>query len=58
MRGTLSAAMTYTGIDCHKRYSVACTLDAQSRRLLERRIDHNAPEASCYLTPSVRPAVV
>ena len=37
--------MTYTGIDYHKRYSVACTLDAQGRRLLERRIDHNAPEA-------------
>lgn len=37
--------MSYTGIDHHKRYSVACTLDAQGRRLLERRIDHNAPEA-------------
>ena len=43
--GSLSAAMNYTGIDYHKRYSVACTLDAQGRRLLERRIDHNAPEA-------------
>jgi hypothetical protein len=23
--------MNYTGIDYHKRYSVACTLDAQER---------------------------
>lgn len=37
--------MNYTGIDHHKRYSVACTLDAQGRRLQERRIDRNAPEA-------------
>jgi len=37
--------MTYTGIDYHKRYSVACTLDEKGRRLLERRIEHNAPEA-------------
>jgi hypothetical protein len=37
--------MTYTGIDYHKRYSVACTLDEKGRCLLERRIEHNAPEA-------------
>jgi transposase len=37
--------MIYTGIDHHKRYSVACALDAQGRKLLEKRIDHNAPEA-------------
>ena len=38
-------AMIYTGIDYHKRYSVACTLDAQGRRLSEAKIDHNSPEA-------------
>lgn len=37
--------MIYTGIDHHKRYSVACALDAHGRKLLEKRIDHNAPEA-------------
>jgi transposase len=37
--------MNYTGIDHHKRYSVACTLDEQGRRIHEARIDHNAPEA-------------
>ena len=37
--------MNYTGIDYHKRYSVACTLDAQGRQLKQARIDHNAPEA-------------
>jgi transposase len=36
---------TYTGIDYHKRYSVACTLDAQGLTLKQARIDHNAPEA-------------
>ena len=36
--------MNYTGIDYHKRYSVACTLDAQGRLLQQARIDHNAPE--------------
>ncbi len=30
-------AMIYTGIDHHKRYSVACTLDAQGRRLSEAK---------------------
>ena len=45
MRASLGAAMIYTGIDHHKRYSVACALDAQGRKLLEKRIDHNAPEA-------------
>jgi transposase len=37
--------MLYTGIDYHKRYSVVCTLDAQGRRVAERRIERNAPEA-------------
>ena len=37
--------MLYTGIDYHKRYSVACTLDAQGRRVAERRLERNAPEA-------------
>jgi hypothetical protein len=37
--------MNYTGIDYHKRYSVACTLDAQGRQLKQARIDHNAPES-------------
>jgi transposase len=37
--------MNYTGIDYHKRYSVACTLDAQGRLLKQARIDHNALEA-------------
>ncbi|MFZ5495809.1 MAG: transposase [Verrucomicrobiota bacterium] len=37
--------MNYTGIDYHKRYSVACTLDAQGRLLKQARIDHNAPDA-------------
>jgi hypothetical protein len=35
--------MIYTGIDHHKRYSVACALDAQGRKLLEKRIDHVSP---------------
>jgi hypothetical protein len=37
--------MYYTGIDYHKRYSVACTLDAQGRKIREVRIDANAPAA-------------
>lgn len=36
--------MNYTGVDHHKRYSVACTLDVQGRLLKQARIDHNAPE--------------
>ena len=36
--------MKYTGIDYHKRYSVACTLDEQGRRVHEARIDANTPE--------------
>lgn len=38
--------MIHTGIDHHKRYSVACTVDAQGRRLAEAKIDHNSPEAA------------
>ena len=41
----LTVAMNYTGIDYHKRYSVACTLDAQGRKLQEGRIDGNAVAA-------------
>ena len=37
--------MIYTGIDHHKRYSVACTLDAQGHKLHEARIDGNVPAA-------------
>jgi transposase len=37
--------MIYTGIDYHKRYSVACMLDAQGRKLHETRIDGNAAAA-------------
>ena len=37
--------MIYTGIDHHKHYSVACTVDAQGRRLAEAKIDQNSPEA-------------
>jgi hypothetical protein len=37
--------MIYTGIDYHKRYSVACTLDARGRKLREARIEGNAPDA-------------
>ena len=37
--------MIYTGIDYHKRYSVACTLDAQGQKLHEARIDGNVPAA-------------
>lgn len=36
--------MYYTGIDHHKRYSVACTLDAQGCKIHEARIEANAPE--------------
>ena len=35
--------MIYTGIDHHKRYSVACTLDVQGQKLHEARIDGNVP---------------
>lgn len=41
----MAGAMNYTGIDYHKRYSVACTLDAQGRKLHEAKIEHNAPAA-------------
>lgn len=37
--------MICTGIDYHKRYSVACTLDAQVQKLHEARIDGNVPAA-------------
>lgn len=36
--------MYYTGIDLHKRYSVACTMDATGGIIKEARLD-NAPEA-------------
>jgi hypothetical protein len=37
--------MNYTGIDYHKRYSVARTLNGRGRLLKQACIDHNAPEA-------------
>lgn len=37
--------MIYTGIDYHKRYAVACTLDAQGRKLHEAWIVGNIPAA-------------
>lgn len=36
--------MLYTGVDFHKRYSVACTMDATGERIKEARIA-NTPEA-------------
>ncbi len=36
--------MLYTGVDFHKRYSVACTMDADGARVKEARIV-NTPEA-------------
>jgi hypothetical protein len=36
--------MLYTGVDFHKRYSVACTMDATGARIKEARVD-NTPEA-------------
>jgi hypothetical protein len=37
--------MTYTGIDYHKRYSVASSQDEKGARLSEAKLDGNAPEA-------------
>jgi hypothetical protein len=36
---------TYTGIDHHKQYSVACTLDVQGRKVAQAKLAANAPEA-------------
>lgn len=36
--------MIYTGIDYHKRYSVACTLDTQGNKLSQARIEANSAE--------------
>lgn len=36
--------MLYTGLDIHKRYSVACTLDQHGRKVKQGRINHG-PEA-------------
>jgi transposase len=58
-RGNLIAAMIYTGIDHHKRYSVAHTVDAQGRRLAEARIDYNRPEAfASYFAKFDEPSAV
>jgi hypothetical protein len=38
--------MNYTGIDYHKKYSVAYALDGKGHRLHEARIDANAPDAA------------
>lgn len=37
--------MLYTGIDYHRRYSVASTMDATGARVKEARIDDNEPAA-------------
>jgi transposase len=37
--------MLYTAIDYHRRYSVACTVDATGTRIREARIDDNEPAA-------------
>jgi len=37
--------MLYTGIDYHKKYSVASTVDATGNRIREARIDENDPVA-------------
>jgi transposase len=51
--------MNYTGIDHHKRYSVAHTDPAQGRRLAEARIDHNQPEAfASYFAKLDQPSTV
>ena len=51
--------MNYTGIDHHKRYSVACTLDAQGRLLKQARLEHNAPEAfAAYFAALGAPSAV
>ena len=49
----------YTGIDYHKRYSVACTLDAQGHKIREARIDANAPAAfAAYFKALDKPSKV
>ena len=58
-RGKLEAAMYYTGIDYHKRYSVACTLDAQGRKIREGRIEANSPAAfAAYFKTLEQPSKV
>jgi len=42
--GHFKNAMLYTGIDHHKRYSVACTLDESGRKVAEARIEANDPQ--------------
>jgi len=43
--GKLTSAMIHTQIDDHKRYSVACMLDAQGHRFHEAWIEGNAAAA-------------
>lgn len=45
MRANLGRVMLYTGIDYHKKYSVASTFDAAGVRVKEARIDGNEPAA-------------
>lgn len=45
--------MRYTGIDYHKRYSVACTVDTEGGRVQSARINQNEPAAfAVRLDPS------
>ena len=56
---TLAVMIYYTGIDYHKRYSVACTLDAQGHKIREARIDANAPAAfAAYFKALDKPSKV
>lgn len=42
---TVALTMLYTGIDLHKKYSVACTMDAAGKTIREARIEHSDPDA-------------
>ena len=47
--------MLYTGIDYHKKYSVAYTVNATGTRIREARIDENAPAAFAAYFKGKRP---
>ena len=51
--------MLYTGIDHHKRYSVACTLDESGRKVAEARIEANDPQGfAAYFSRLGEPSLV